>query len=65
VVAVTVPAPLRRRVLARARAKQAVTLRLDPAQVAAVKRLARRRRVPYARLLRTWIADGLAKERGG
>lgn len=60
-----VASPLRRRVAVRGRAKQAVTVRLGPAQVTVLKRLARRRRIPSEDLLRTWIAAALAKERSG
>jgi predicted DNA binding CopG/RHH family protein len=53
---------LRRRVAARAAAKKAVTLRLENQQIALVKKVARRKSVPYQTLLRRWIAEGLAKD---
>jgi predicted DNA binding CopG/RHH family protein len=56
---------LRRRMATRAEAKKPVTLRLEPAQIAAAKRMARQKSVPYQTLLRMWIAEGLAKERAG
>ena len=60
-----VAAGLRRRVVARARARQAVVLRLEPRQIAAVKRLALRRRIPYQTLLRTWISEGIERATTG
>ncbi len=64
-VAVKVSPALRRRVAARAEAKKPVTLRLEPRQIAAAKRVARQKSIPYQTLLRMWIAEGLAKERAG
>ena len=55
---------LRRRVAA-ARAKKAVTLRLEEGQIAAAKRAAARMSVPYQTLLRMWITERLAKEQAG
>ena len=60
-----VTAGLRRRVVARAKARQAVVLRLEPEQIAAVRRLALRRRIPYQTLLRTWISEGIARAKTG
>jgi predicted DNA binding CopG/RHH family protein len=54
---------LRRRVAARA--KKPVTLRLEEGQIAAAKRAADRMSLPYQTLLRMWIAERLAQERGG
>ncbi len=51
---------LRRRIAARA--KKPVTLRLEEGQIAAAKRVAERRSIPYQTLLRMWIAERLAKE---
>lgn len=62
---VKVAAGLRRRVVARAKARQAVVLRLEPRQIAAVKRLAVRRRIPYQTLLRSWISEGIARAKTG
>lgn len=64
-VTLKVTAGLRRRVVARAKARQAVVLRLEPRQIAAVKRLALRRRIPYQTLLRTWISEGIARAKTG
>lgn len=60
-----VTAGLRRRVVARAKARQAVVLRLEPGQIAAVRRLALRRRIPYQTVLRTWISEGIARAKTG
>jgi predicted DNA binding CopG/RHH family protein len=59
---VTVDTALRRRVVERAAAKKAVTLRLENQQIARAKEVARRKSVPYQTLMRMWIAEGLAKE---
>lgn len=56
---------LRRRIASRAEVKKTITLRLEPWQIAAAKRLARQRSIPYQTLTRMWIAKGLAKERAG
>jgi len=61
--AVKVAPALRRRVVARA--KRPVTLRLEERQIAAAKRAAARRSLPYQTLLRMWIAERLAQERAG
>jgi predicted DNA binding CopG/RHH family protein len=62
-VAVKASSALRRRVATRA--KKPVTLRLEQSQIAAAKRAAERRSIPYQTLLRMWIAERLAKERAG
>ena len=62
-VAVKALPALRRRVAARA--KKAVTLRLEEGQIAAAKQTAERMSIPYQTLLRMWIAERLAKERAG
>ncbi len=54
---------LRRRIAARA--KKPITLRLEEGQIAAAKRVAERRSIPYQTLLRMWIAERLAKEHVG
>lgn len=64
-VAVKVSPALRRRVAARAAAKKPITLRLEPRQIEAAKRVARRKSIPYQTLLRMWIAEGLTRERAG
>lgn len=56
---------LRRRVVARAKAKKAVTLRLEEYQIVRAKRVARRKSIPYQTLLRMWIAEGLGREQAG
>ena len=64
-VTVKVSPGLRRRIVARAEIKKPVTLRLEPEQIAAAKRVARQKSIPYQTLLRMWIAEGLSKERAG
>jgi predicted DNA binding CopG/RHH family protein len=41
---------------------QSVTLKLDPMQVRAIKRLATMKAIPYQTLIRTWLAEELKKE---
>ena len=56
---------LRRRIVSKAEIKKPVTLRLEPQQIAAAKRVARQKSIPYQTLLRMWIAEGLSKEHAG
>ena len=62
---VKVAPSLRRRVVTRAKAKKAVTLRLEQYQIARAKQVARRKSIPYQTLLRMWIAEGLGREQAG
>lgn len=64
-VAIKVSPAFRQRVGARAEVKKPVTLRLEPGQILAAKRVARQKSIPYQTLLRMWIAEALAKERAG
>lgn len=64
-VPVKVSPTLRRRVAERAELKKPVTLRLEPRQIEAAKRVARRKSIPYQTLLRMWIAEGLTREPAG
>jgi predicted DNA binding CopG/RHH family protein len=64
-VPVKVSPALRRRVAERAELKKPVTLRLEPSQIEAAKRVARRKSIPYQTLLRMWIAEGLTREPAG
>jgi len=41
---------------------QSVTLKLDPIQVQAIKKLATMKSMPYQTLIRTWLAEELKKE---
>jgi predicted DNA binding CopG/RHH family protein len=41
---------------------QSVTLKLDPVQVQAIKKLATMKSMPYQTLIRTWLAAELKKE---
>jgi predicted DNA binding CopG/RHH family protein len=45
-----------------ARAKSPISLRLDPEQIAAAKRIAAAKSVGYQTQLRMWIAEGLKRE---
>ena len=42
--------------------KQAISIRLDPAQIKAAKRIAARKSIAYQTQLRMWIAEGLTRE---
>ncbi len=41
---------------------QSVTLKLDPIQVQAIRKLATMKSMPYQTLIRTWLAEALKKE---
>lgn len=41
---------------------QSVTLKLDPIQVQAIRKLATMKSMPYQTLIRTWLAEDLKKE---
>jgi predicted DNA binding CopG/RHH family protein len=41
---------------------QSITLKLDPVQVQAIKKLATMKSMPYQTLIRTWLAAELKKE---
>jgi len=41
---------------------QSVTLKLDPIQVQAIKKLATMKSMPYQTLIRTWLAEEIRKE---
>jgi len=41
-----------------------VTLRLKAWQIEAAKEIARKKDIPYHTLMRSWITDGIRKERG-
>jgi len=41
---------------------QSVTLKLDPVQVQAIKKLATMKSIPYQTLIRHWLAEDLKKE---
>ena len=41
---------------------QSITLKLDPVQVQAIKKLATMKSMPYQTLIRSWLAEDLKKE---
>ncbi len=41
---------------------QSITLKLDPVQVQAIKKLATMKSMPYQTLIRTWLAKELKRE---
>ena len=55
---------LRRQILegARTRRLQNVSIKVDPVQVQAVKKIAAMKSVPYQTLIRQWIAENIRKE---
>ena len=55
---------LRRQILegARGRRLQNVSIKLDPAQIQAVRKIATMRSVPYQALIRQWLAEAIRKE---
>ena len=61
---VTLAEGLREEILSgkRKRRLQSVTLKLDPLQVRAIKKLATMKAMPYQTLIRHWLAEDLKKE---
>lgn len=55
---------LRRQILrgARSRRLRNLTIKLDPVQIQALRKIATRRSVPYQTLIRQWLADGIRRE---
>lgn len=46
----------------RRRRMQPISLKLDPAYVQAIKRIATQKDIPYQTLIRQWLAEALKKE---
>lgn len=46
----------------RSRGLKNVTIKLDPAQVQALRKIATRRAIPYQTLIRQWLAEGIRRE---
>jgi hypothetical protein len=55
---------LRRQILRgeRSRRLQNLSIKLDPAQIQALRKIATMRAIPYQTLIRQWLADGIRKE---
>jgi hypothetical protein len=55
---------LRRQILrgTRARRLRNLTIKLDPVQIQALRKIATRRSIPYQTLIRQWLADGIRRE---
>jgi hypothetical protein len=55
---------LRRQILrgARTRRLRNLTIKLDPVQIQALRKIATRRSIPYQTLIRQWLADGIRRE---
>jgi hypothetical protein len=55
---------LRRPILAgrRTRRLQNISIKLDPAQIQALRKIATMKSIPYQTLIRQWLADGIRKE---
>ena len=47
---------------ARRRALKNISLKLDPAQVVALKKIATQKAMPYQTLIRSWLAEGIRRE---
>jgi hypothetical protein len=48
----------------RARRLQNISIKLDPAQIVALRKIATRMSIPYQTLIRTWLAEGIRRELG-
>ena len=46
----------------RGRRLQNVSIKLDPAQILALRKIATMRSIPYQTLIREWLADGIRRE---
>jgi hypothetical protein len=46
----------------RARRLQNISIKLDPAQIQALKKIATMKAVPYQTLIRQWLAEAIRKE---
>ena len=44
-------------------ARRPVSIRLDPFDISIVKRLARRKGIPYTQLMATWLHERIAQEK--
>ncbi len=47
---------------ARRRALKNVSIKLDAAQIVALKRIATQKAIPYQTLIRSWLAEGIKRE---
>lgn len=46
----------------RARRLQNISIKLDPAQIQALRKIATRKSIPYQTLIRQWLADAIRRE---
>jgi hypothetical protein len=46
----------------RMRRLQNVSIKLDPAQIQALRKIATMKSIPYQTLIRQWLAEGISKE---
>lgn len=46
----------------RTRRLQNLSIKLDPAQIQALRKIATMKSIPYQTLIRQWLAEGIAKE---
>ena len=55
---------LRRQILRgeRARRLQNLSIKLDPAQIQALRKIATMKSIPYQTLIRQWLVDGIRRE---
>ena len=55
---------LRRQILSGARGRRLrnVSIKLDPAQIQALRKIATMRSIPYQTLIRQWLAEGIRRE---
>lgn len=55
---------LRRRILGgeRTRRLQNISIKLDPAQIQALRKIATMKSIPYQTLIRQWLAEAIRKE---
>jgi hypothetical protein len=46
----------------RTRRLRNITVKLDPVQIQALRKIATRQSIPYPALIRKWLADGIRRE---
>jgi len=54
---------LKDKILSKRELKKAVTLRLEPSQIEAIKKIAAKKGLPYQTLIRMWLTEKIAKEK--
>lgn len=62
-VEVEIAPELKDKILSKRELKKAVTLRLEPSQIEAIKKIAAKKGLPYQTLIRMWLTEKIDKEK--